>query len=166
MEKENEQQKKEYRKRLKAQARQDEKERHDRLMALGYIKPYRGTAKLFMWSGVGLTVGAGVLKVLAENEYDKYQSAELTADAVEARDNTEKLDKYTYITAGTAGACLLTSGILYLVGNKKPMKLSKNGPELELYFTDRPLTPSHEEGEQKAPSLAGKGLGLGLAWRF
>ncbi|HAD82802.1 MAG: hypothetical protein A2509_00485 [Candidatus Edwardsbacteria bacterium RIFOXYD12_FULL_50_11] len=176
LEKENEQKKGEYRKQLKEKAKQDEKERRERLMALGYIKPYRGTAKAFMWSGVGLTAGAGVLKILANKEYDKYQSAELTADAVEARDNTEKLDKFTYITAGTAGACFLTSGILYLVGNKKPMSLTENGPELDLYFTDRPLTPSREEGEQEAPSLAGKGVparrslcegvGLGLTWRF
>ena len=166
LEKENQQKMKEYQKQLKAQAEQDEKVRRERLMALGYIKPYRGTAKAFMWSGAGLTAGAGVLMILANKEYDKYQSAELTADAVEARDNTEKLDKFTYISAGTAGACLLTSGILYLVGNKKPLKLSKNGPEWELYFTDRPPTPSHGEGEQKAPSLAGKGLGLGLSWRF
>ena len=166
LEKENEQKKKEYKKQLKAQAEQDEKERKERLMALGYIKPYRGAAKMFMWSGAGLTAGAGVLMILANNEYDKYQSAELTADAVEARDNTEKLDKFTYITAGTAGACLLTSGIVYLIGNKKPLKLTSAGPTLELYCIDRSLTPSWEEGEQEAPSLAGKGLGLGLTWRF
>ncbi|MDP2844220.1 MAG: CsgG/HfaB family protein, partial [Acetobacterium sp.] len=111
LEKENDQKKKEYKKQLKAQAEQDEKERKERLMALGYIKPYRGTAKMFMWSGAGCGLGAGILKLFAGKQYDKYQNAELTADAVEARDNTEKLDKFTYITAGTAGACLLTSGV-------------------------------------------------------
>ncbi len=46
LEKENEQKKKEYRKQLKEKAKQDEKERHDRLMALGYIKPYRGDGQI------------------------------------------------------------------------------------------------------------------------
>ena len=151
LEKENEQKMKEYRKQLKAQARQDEKERKERLMALGYIKPYRGTAKAFMWSGAGLTAGAGVLMILANKEYDKYQSAELTADAVEARDNTEKLDKFTYITAGTAGACLITSGILYLLGNKKPLKLTEASELTPVLICNK-----GSKGE----------LGAALAWRF
>lgn len=111
-------------KEARKQARLEEKERNKKLMAMGYIKPYRKTAKVVFWTGVGIGVGAGVLKLLAEREYDEYQRDTLKFDAINAMDRTKKLDTYTYITAGMSGLCLLTSIVLYHAGNKKPLKLS------------------------------------------
>ena len=111
-------------KEARKQARIEAKERNNKLMAMGYIKPYRKTAKIVFWSGVGVGVGAGVLKVFSEVEYKKYKDATLKIDAIHAMDRTKKLDTYTYLTAGVSGFCLLTSGVLYYAGNKKSLKLS------------------------------------------
>jgi hypothetical protein len=111
-------------KEARKQAKIEVKARNKKLMAMGYIKPYRKTAKVLFWTSIGVGVGASVLKVFSEIEYKKYKDDTLKIDAINSMNMTKKLDTYTYITAGASGLCLLVSGVLYHAGNKKPLKLS------------------------------------------
>ncbi len=107
----------------------------------------------------------------AQDSYDKYNAATTPEDAATFRDETESKNT----TAAICSYAAIGTGTVYIVSlflrKKAHPELSKQTaivPEINLTsaYTDRPLTPSKVEGALKAPSLAGKGLGLGLTWRF
>jgi hypothetical protein len=64
--------------------------------------------------GVASTVGGMVFKAQADGDYKKYRSAQTVAEMNDFKQKTKSMDNLSVALFGVSGACVLTSGVLFL----------------------------------------------------
>jgi hypothetical protein len=77
--------------------------------------------------GVASGVGGLVFKAQADGNYKKYRSAQTVAEMNDYKQKTKSMDNLSVALYGVSGACMLTSGVMFLSSRSDGEKTEVKG---------------------------------------